>query len=409
LQRKDGNLTAKGTRLAGGALMSRRSRRVVTALALVYLAAGTATSAQEAAPPHVPQVVRDRAEREGSVPVLVQLRLANGFRPEASLSSASAARRQREEVAGRANRVLSSLPNGSYRLRHRFATVPYVAIELTRSAIAALDASADVARVLEDTIVQPVLAESVPLIQADQAWASGDDGTGTTIAILDTGVDGTHPMLAGKVVEEACYSSTVAGTSVTLCPNGLEEQVGSGAAVPCTLSECIHGTHVAGIAAGNGDQAGQSFSGVAKGAQLMAVQVFSKITSPLSCGFVAPCAGAFTSDVVAGLERVYTVAATRRIAAVNMSLGGGSFEGACDDQPYKPIIDNLRAIGIATVVASGNDGSTAALASPACVSSAISVGSTDKNDAVSYFSNVSTSLSLFAPGGQILSSVPGGG
>src|SRR5207249_719756 len=82
------------------------------------------------------------------------------------------------------------------------------------------------------------------------------------------------------VVSEACYSSTQAGTSQSFCPNGQNSQIGPGAAVPCPLPDCLHGTHVSGIAAGNGGPAGQTFSGVAKGAQLMAIQVFTKVIDP---------------------------------------------------------------------------------------------------------------------------------
>jgi hypothetical protein len=197
--------------------------------------------------------------------------------------------------------------------------------------------------------------------------------------------------------------------SRTTCPNGLDEQIGPGSAIPCSVFECLHGTHVSGIAAGNGDQAGQTFSGVAKGAQLMAVQVFSEITDTQACGGAAACAGAFSSDIIAGLERVYTVAQSLNVVAVNMSLGGASFATPCDNQPYKPAIDNLRSIGVATVVAAGNSGSGNTLASPACISTAISVGSTDKSNQVSSYSDVASFLSLFAPGQSITSSIPGGG
>lgn len=282
-----------------------------------------------------------------------------------------------------------------------------MALEVGPAALTELEAAGFlVQRIVEDHLRYPFLPQSVPLVQGDQAWASGHDGTGTVIAILDTGVDSTHPFLAGRVVEEACYSS---GGN---CPNGQTTQLGPGAGMPCTFdpSSCVHGTHVAGIAAGNGSGAGVSFSGVAKGAQLMAVQVFSNVSGQ---------AGAYDSDIIAGLSRVYALRATYNFAAVNLSLGGGRFSTTCDTAlpQYQMPIDNLRSVGIATVIASGNDALTNQISAPACISSAVSVGSTTKTDGVSWFSNVAPFLSLFAPGGaadfipgdDILSSVPSGG
>ena len=75
----------------------------------------------------------------------------------------------------------------------------------------------------------------------------------------------------------------------------------------------------------------------------------------------------------------------------------------------KPIIDNLRSVGIATAVAAGNNGFTNALNSPGCISSAISVGATSKSDVVASFSNTASFMSVFAPGVSIVSSVTGGG
>src|SRR5690348_9922991 len=86
------------------------------------------------------------------------------------------------------------------------------------------------------------------------------------VAVLDSGVDRNHPFLAGKVVEEACFSKTEPGTSETLCPGGIDQQFGFGAAVPCTLTNCFHGTHVAGIIAGNDPSAAAPIAGVARGA-----------------------------------------------------------------------------------------------------------------------------------------------
>jgi subtilisin family serine protease len=377
---------------------------------VLLLAGGLVPSPRAASVPIVPKALLDRAARDGRVRVIVRLNLPSGPHvPEGRLSGLATAA-QRSEIRAAAGRVISSLRLGARDVVHRFDTVPFVALDLDAAGLAAIErSSGDVIQVMDDPILRLTLADSVPLIQGDQVWAAGYRGAGTTIAVVDSGVDASHPFLANKVVEEACYSSTVANLSQSVCPNGLQSQIGPGAGQPCALDDCFHGTHVAGIAAGNGASAHVAFSGVAPDAQLMAVQVFSEITNATSCGGTAPCLGAFTSNIIAGLERVYARAPVLNVVSVNMSLGGSSFAAPCDSEPYKPIIDNLRSIGIATVVASGNSSSTSGISTPACISTAVSVGSTDKSNHVSWFSNVATFLSLFAPGESITSSVPGGG
>ena len=215
-------------------------------------------------------------------------------------------------------------------------------------------------------------------------------------------------VLAGKVAAEACYSSTVAGLSESVCPNRLDEQHGSGAAAPCAFDDCFHGTHVAGVAAGDG-RGQASRSQAWPGAPMCSPSRrfeghgFERVPRRGSC------VAAFSSDILAALEHLYILSWEHRIAAINLSLGSNLPSAACDDEPYKAIVDNLRAVGIATVVASGNAGATSAIASPACVSSAVSVGSTTKADRLSAFSNVAPSLSLLAPGESIASSLPLGG
>jgi len=92
--------------------------------------------------------------------------------------------------------------------------------------------------------------------------------------------------------------------------------------------------------------------------------------------------------------------------------GTGRFTSPCDtgavQSAGKVIIDNLRSVGIVTVIASGNEGFIDGLSFPACISTAVSVGSTTKSDVVSSFSNSASFLSLLAPGESITSSVPGG-
>jgi len=359
-----------------------------------------------ASDPVVSQNVRDQVWREGRARVIVELRLPGAHVPEGQLSTAAAVAVQRADIASAQSQVLAQLAGRDHTVTQQFATVPHLALEVGSDALAQLEASGfHVRRVVADTPNRPMLPQSVPLVQASQAWSLGYDGTGTTVAILDTGVDKTHQFLAGKVIEEACFSS---GTS--LCPNGQPTQFGPGSGVTCSLSGCWHGTHVAGIAAGNGNVScfGQPCSGVAKGAQIMAVQVFSRADGPAYCGTAGSCPIAWTSDIMAGLDRVFALRGVYNFASVNLSIGGGLYGGTCDSDPTKFSIDNLRSVGIATVVAAGNNGATSALTSPGCISTAVSVGSTEKYDVVSSFSNVSPFLSLLAPGGVILSSYPGG-
>ena len=384
---------------------------VATLMSVVANPSAQVAESQAVQLSRIPPGLRERAERKGTARVIVELRLPSGRHvPEGLLRDDLAIATQRRDFRNVADSVLARLRSRTSHVNRRYESVPYLALDVSQADLDVLDAAgSEVVRVFDDTIAKPLLGDTVPLIQADQVWQAGFDGSGTMIAVVDTGVDALHPFLSGRVVEEACFSSTVSGISTSTCPNGQDEQFGPGAAVPCTLSDCIHGTHVAGIAAGDGATAGQLFSGVARGARLMAIQVASVVIDDDSCGGSAPCSGAFSSDIIAALERVHTIGQSRNIVAVNMSLGSGSFNANCDDSPYKPSIDNLRAIGIASVVASGNGGSSSSTTSPACVSSAISVGSVSKSDTVSWFSDVAPFLTLLAPGESVVSSVPGAG
>lgn len=385
---------------------------------LIFALSGAgAASAQSAAgqDPLLAAQVRpllEKAQQQGSLRVL--LRVKTGFQPEGWLAGAAAVAAQRSSIGAAQQTLAEHLSGMTLDTPYRFKTLPLIVTTLTaRGLQAALD-SGLVSAIQEDIPAAPTLLESTPLIGATSAWASGYSGAGQTIAILDTGVDKTHPFLAGKVVSEACYSTTDAvHFSSSVCPGGAIESIEAGSGAPCSLeiSGCDHGTHVAGIAAGKG----ASFSGVAKDAALIAVQVFSRFDSSEYCGSSQPCALTWESDQIKGLERIYELRDAYDVAAINMSFGGGSFSTPCDSDVRKLIIDQLRSAGIASIIASGNNGYSDALSAPACISSAISVGSTGDGssgatqDAISYYSNSTSYLTLLAPGAVITSSIPGGG
>ncbi len=254
-------------------------------------------------------LLRQRAAIGGTARVIVGVRTA--FAPEGRMAAAEVLQ-QRSEITGAHLAALDQIPSlkqDQHRVK-RFESVPFMAMEVTPAELEALAALPEVTSIDEDRIVKAHLAQSVSLIGGVAAWASGYTGTGVKVAILDTGVDKTHPFLAGKVVSEACYSTNnVASGASTICPGGVTSSTGAGSALPyssgvCPVGECDHGTHVAGTAAGNGaGLPGVGFSGVAKDASVIAIQVFSRFT-PAACGSASPCAMSYSSDQILGLERV---------------------------------------------------------------------------------------------------------
>lgn len=356
------------------------------------------------------QALLDEADADGAVRVLVRVRTP--FVPEGKLT-AQGVRSQRAAIrAKQQGRISRALAAPGRQITAEFETIPYVGMKVDADGLSELLVDPDVVAIERDRLSKPVLATSTDVIGAQTLWSNGLTGAGWAVAILDTGVESSHAFLDGKVIEEACYSNAGGwGDGVSLCPNGQSSQTGAGSAPDCTGAEgCGHGTHVAGIAAGSGT----AFHGVAKDADVLSFQVFTRFNTEGVCGAGrAPCVRTYGTDQVKALERVLTLSATIDIASANMSLGGGQYDSACDSDEgngaLKTAIDNLRSAGIATVIASGNDGWNGHISSPGCISTAVTVGSSTKADAVSSFSNHSNLVDVLAPGSSINSSVMGGG
>lgn len=188
-----------------------------------------------------------------------------------------------------------------------------------------------------DGVRQPLLDQSVPQVGAPQAWAQGLDGSGVSVAVLDTGVDATHPDLADRIVAQANFVD-----------DDDRDLVG-------------HGTHVASILAGSGAASGGRYRGVAPGVDLVAGKV---------CGL----RGCNESAILAGMQW----AAEQGADVVNMSLGGGDAPGV---DPVEQAVETLtEQYGVLFVIAAGNDGANYSINSPASADAALAVGSVDKQD-----------------------------
>ena len=369
-----------------------------------------------------------KAEEEGDVRVIVTFQVP-GLEKQQKISRRSGARqlgvngsqsamaraKEADEalakaISSSASSVFSGLGLES-KVDHVFKTVPQAVIRADHADLIALEESPQVLSVTEDEpIPLPDLTPAedsrnrdgwgsygVQIINAPAAWNKGYDGEGCYVAVLDTGVRTSHEMFQGKRIEEACFS-TNSSYSSSLCPGGAAEATGPGSAVP--PDRFGHGTHVSGIAVGN--QPDGDLKGVAPGADLVAVQVFSYVPSWNDVG-------SYISDQIKGLEYVYGLRATYNIAAVNMSLGSGHYDDYCDSDSRKPVMDNLRAVGIVTTVSTGNDGYCGAVNAPACVSSAVAVGGSDYNDRIYAWNNWHPAMqAVFAPGVSIYSALASG-
>ncbi|MFC0006933.1 S8 family serine peptidase [Micromonospora siamensis] len=216
----------------------------------------------------------------------------------------------------------------------------------TGRAGARVDTAGGVDRIWLDGRRRVTLDHSVPQIGAPAAYKAGFTGKGVTVAVLDTGVDLTHPDLAGRVAEARNFS-----------------------AVPENDDTVGHGTHVASIIAGSGAASGGKYRGVAPDATLLS-------------GKVCEDEGCTDSAILAGMQ---WAAAEKHATVVNMSLSGWDTP---EVDPLEQAVQTLTAqTGTLFVTAAGNDGSDASVGSPASADAALAVGAVDRDDELADFSS----------------------
>ncbi|MFB7918210.1 S8 family serine peptidase [Streptomyces sp. NPDC056061] len=204
-----------------------------------------------------------------------------------------------------------------------------------------------IARIWLDGVRKASLDRSTGRIGAPAAWARSYDGTGVKIAVVDTGIDATHPDLTGRVVAERNFSAS-----------------------PDARDRVGHGTHVASIAAGTGVKDAR-FKGVAPGARLISAKVLDDQGS------------GDDSSILAGVD--WAVAQGADI--INMSLGSPDTPGI---DPLEAQVDKLSAEkGVLFAVAAGNSGpGRGTVASPGSADAALTVGAVDDDDLIADFSGV---------------------
>jgi subtilisin family serine protease len=333
--------------------------------------------------------VREAVAQRGSARVIV------AFRPGVA-----------EDAEPIRRRILTRVRSRGFAPTAAWRTVAAMAGRVTADGLARLRADPEVAAIDLDRGGSGGDAESLALIRASAAHQAGVVGSGVTVAVIDGGIDRTHPDLADSLVAEHCIVPPAG------CPNGAGEQDGPGSA----RDDHGHGTNVTGIVTANGTVAPV---GVAPGAGIVAVKVLD-----------ANNRFAGSSQIISALD---WVARTRPdVRVVNLSLGTDAlFAGPCDNanattMAYASAVRELRVRNVTVVASSMNDASPFSMAAPACIDRVISVGAVYDSafgpfalqacadaataaDRVACFSNGGTGLDLLAPGARIFSTGAGGG
>src|SRR3989338_1374874 len=339
-----------------------------------------------------------------STRVIVMLKEKNESEAEASMQSAKDAFEQRKIIINEnQGKVLSTLSEADFRIKHRYATINAFSGYLTPQGLSKLNNNPNVRLIEMDSEVHISMAESAPLVGANTLWAAQFNSTnitgdGETVCVIDTGIDYAHSDLGG------CLGTSCKVLSGYDFVNSDSDPIDDNG----------HGTHVAGTVASTNSV----YKGVAPGSKLVAMKVLDAAGS-----------GSF-SNAVAAIDWCVNNKAQFNISVISMSLGdSGQYNNPsaqCDIYSAGTSINTAVREGIFVSVASGNNAYTNGISYPACVTNATSVGAvydaslgsvgwsacndtTTSADKFACFTNRDEILDVLAPGYAIYSTKMGGG
>nr|MBI4157169.1 S8 family serine peptidase [Candidatus Woesearchaeota archaeon] len=242
--------------------------------------------------------------------------------------------------------------------------------EATKDGIEKLKDDDNVERIDYDMPVKAFLQDSINIVNAKKTHEtliknSNITGKGNTVCIIDTGIDDKHPDLKDKVLD---------GYNFVKDNNNFKDDNG-------------HGTHVAGIVAANG-----ILKGIAKEASLIAI----KSLDENGVGSI--------SSIISSIEWCNLNSNKYNITAITLSLGTAElYDEYCDDSflSLAAAVNNAIMKNISVVAATGNNGDSNFIASPACIKNITAVAATDKSNKIAGYSNRNKLVKLLATGDNI--------
>jgi subtilisin family serine protease len=287
--------------------------------------------------------------------------------------------------------VKAQFAGADYQEVRDYDSLPMAHVQVnSRRALVKLLSHKNVVGIYENTTGNHSGTENLTLIGQPAAATAGYTGAGTTVVVLDTGVNYTNPAFGGCTAPgvPAATCKVVAAFDVAPSDNSMDDTG--------------HGTNVAGIVAA-----------VAPGANLAVLDVFT------------PGTGAYATDIIAGINWAIANQALYNIKSINMSINWTKkYTSSCTLSWATAPFASARAAGILPVVSAGNLGWTDGVAEPACAPGAVSVGAvysanwgsrtyaattmmkgcTDaatSADKIACFSDSASLMTMFAPGAVI--------
>ncbi len=307
---------------------------------------------------------------------------------EGKLQQGSSILQKHEQMQARKEQLLTIVRKKGIGIVRDYSHLPIGLYRIAdNAALRALLERDEVLALYEDRIIYPSLAQSLPLIGQNLLPSAGLTGSGTTVAVLDTGVDYT------RVAFGAC---TAPGIPSETCKVAAAVEL---ATADGSNDDNGHGSNVAGIVVG-----------VAPDSRIAALDIFNSDGTSSD------------SLVIAGINWAIANQETYNIVGINMSLGDSSNNtNPCSSRysnPYITPITAARDAGILSVAASGNNAYINGISRPACTPGVVSVGavydsnvggvtwsactdSTTAADKVTCFSNSASFLTMLAPGALI--------
>jgi subtilisin family serine protease len=300
---------------------------------------------------HAGDVVKDFQLGREKTMVIVLLRQPAGFEGYSQLKDRSRRAHVRNMMKSARDKATRNLDVDHVRVTRSFSYLPGFSAEVSLSGLKQLIDLSDVVSIEKDEILTAHDVQGITLMDAS-ALRGAYNGQGVSIAVCDTGIDYTHPMLGGGGFPNA---KVIGGYNF-----------GDGNSDP--MDKNGHGTSCAGIAAGSLGSTGDYNGGVAYNAKLYALKITKETSGSAS-----------TSAMIAAWEWCITHQdddAQNPIMVISTSFGGSGFTSSCDgySSGMTQTVANAVTAGITLFASSGNEGYCNKIDFPACISNVISVG-----------------------------------